>query len=93
MKIINQSMSDTFHLNLTPQNLMVLIEFVGLNLKDPDHLKNTTLPVYDDLHSNFDMWEYDRKSNTVKPSWKGILSLGVDPDIIYKVKEINYKNI
>jgi len=93
MNIINQSMNDTFHLNLTPQNLMVLIEFVGLNLKDPDHLKNTTLPVYDDLHSSFDMWEYDRKSNTVKPSWKGILSLGVDPDIIYKVKEINHLEI
>jgi len=93
MKIINQSMKDSFHLNLTPQNLMVLAEFIGLNIKDPDHLKNTTLPVYDDLYGNFNMWEYDRKYNTVKPSWKSILSLGVDPDLIYTVKEITFEDI
>ena len=94
MKLINPKYADLFHVNLTPQSLMVLAEYIGLNIKDPNYLDNAiSYDINDSLLRDFKIYDYNRKENTIQPTWNSILTYGIDPDIKFKAVEISFEEI
>ena len=94
MKLINPKYADLFHVNLTPQSLMVLAEYIGLNIKDPNYLDNAiSYDINDSSLRDFKIYDYNRKENTIQPTWNSILTYGIDPDIKFKMVEISFKKL
>ena len=94
MKLINPKYADLFHVNLTPQSLMVLAEYIGLNIKDPNYLDNAiSYDINDSLLRDFKIYDYNREENTIQPTWNSILTYGIDPDIKFKAVEISFEEV
>ena len=69
-------------------------EYIGLNIKDPNYLDNAiSYDINDSLLRDFKIYDYNRKENTIQPTWNSILTYGIDPDIKFKAVEISFEEI
>ncbi len=93
MRVINEDMTDTFQMNITPQNFMTLAELVGLNLKDPKYLESSLQTNTKNDVGDYDIWNYKRKENIVTPNWKSIFIFSLDPEYKFFAKEITFEEI